>query len=114
MGSETDVRHGQLQAAGRRRRPSLPLCFSVAEESVLAVRPSFVWIDSESDVTHGQLQAAAVLHGVSMAKGSVFGARVSSFQKVRLATASCGANRPSLPWCCNVAEGSVLGALGKQ
>ena len=76
MGSESDVRHGPLQAAGA-IRPSLPWCFNVAR-SVLGVWVSSLELVSCGFSRHGQLQAAG--HGVS-----VFGARVSS-----LKLASCG------------------------
>ena len=86
MGSESDVRHGPLQAAGA-IRPSLPPCFNVAR-SVLGVWESSLERVS-CDVRHGQLQAAGAIRPslprcFNVAR-SVLGARVSSLERV-----SCG------------------------
>ena len=66
MDSESNVRHGQLQAAGA-IRPSLAWCFTVAKESVLEAWESFwSWLLVIQKETLGtascRQQAPFVLH----------------------------------------------------
>ena len=76
MDSESNIRHGQLQAAGA-IRPSLAWCFSKGVRfGSLGIILELASCDSESNVRHGQLQAAGAIRPslalcFSVAKGSV-------------------------------------------